>query len=383
MSEPVPSAIGVPLVHHLASAAAVHQLRLPCCRRCGQVQYPLREHCAACLSDDLRWESVAPGGRLLACSTVHHSNDPSFRPRLPLTIGSVRLDCGPVVIAFVRAGLPAGTPVIVHNRLDPTGAAVLLALTGNDPLENEVLKDPNRQIAGRTVLVTGGHGGIGQALCRAFIDAGAARVYAIGRGAAARTDGPLSSEPVDITRIDEVRTLAERLAPQIDILVNNAGVNRNQRLFADEADSGARTEMEVNYFGSLNMLRAFAPAMQARGNGVVVNMLTVLAHVNLPLMATYCASKAALWSLTQAARAELAPRGVRVCGVFPAAVDTPMTAGSAQPKLAPAALAAMVIGMIAGGGEDLYPAGFAADLKQALATDDKAVERQLAARLPH
>ncbi|HMN79004.1 MAG TPA: OB-fold domain-containing protein [Burkholderiaceae bacterium] len=137
MSEPANPAIGAPLVHHLASAAADRQFRLPRCLRCGQVQYPLREHCAACLSDELRWEPVAAGGRLLASTTVHHSNDPSFRPRLPLTIGSVRLDCGPVVIAFVRAFLPAGTPVIVHNRLDPSGAAVLVALTEHDPLENE------------------------------------------------------------------------------------------------------------------------------------------------------------------------------------------------------------------------------------------------------
>ena len=66
--------------------------------------------------------------------------------------------------------------------------------------------------------------------------------------------------------------------------------------------------------------------MKRRNAGLIVNMATILAHVNLPLMGSYCASKAALHSLTQGIRAELLPWGVRVMGVYPGAVDTAMSA---------------------------------------------------------
>ena len=89
---------------------------------------------------------------------------------------------------------------------------------------------------------------------------------------------------------------------------------------------GAREEMEVNYFGLLNVARAFAPAMQARRQGVIVNMLSMVSLVNIPRMATYSASKAAAFSLTQAIRAELTPYGIHVCTMLPSATDTPMSA---------------------------------------------------------
>src|SRR5258708_29737051 len=70
-------------------------------------------------------------------------------------------------------------------------------------------------------------------------------------------------------------------------------------------------EMNVNYFGGLRMARAFAPAMVEHGTGMIVNVATAFAKINLPLVGTYCASKAALLSLGQALRAYLSDRGVR------------------------------------------------------------------------
>ena len=84
-----------------------------------------------------------------------------------------------------------------------------------------------------------------------------------------------------------------------------AGANANSRIFLPPTLDGAREEMEVNVFGLLNMVRAFAPAMQRRRQGTIVNMLSMVSLVNVPRMATYCASKAAAYSLTQAIRAEL------------------------------------------------------------------------------
>jgi NAD(P)-dependent dehydrogenase (short-subunit alcohol dehydrogenase family) len=87
-------------------------------------------------------------------------------------------------------------------------------------------------------------------------------------------------------------------------------------------------EMRVNYFGTLAMCRAFAPILGANGGGAIVNVLSILARVNLPQAGSYSVSKAAAWSLTQALRGQLAAQNTLVIGVMPGFVDTDMTSSS-------------------------------------------------------
>lgn len=238
----------------------------------------------------------------------------------------------------------------------------------------------NDRLAGKTILVTGASGGIGSELVKAFLVAGAGTVIAASRSGSTLALAPVESLQLDVTLQASVHAAALQVGPRVDIVVNNSGINGNHRL-----DNGglaeAQAEMDVNYFGLLRMYSAFAPHLKRRRGGTFVNMLTVLAHMNLPLMATYCASKAAALSLTQAMRAELAPYGVRVCAVLPPAVDTRMSANVKPPKLSPAQLAADVVDALRGDADDLYP-GSAAGLREALQKDWKAVERMLASRLP-
>jgi short-subunit dehydrogenase len=81
------------------------------------------------------------------------------------------------------------------------------------------------------------------------------------------------------------------------------------------------------------MARALAPAMIERGEGMIVNIATAFAKVNLPLVGTYCASKAALLSLGQALRAYLGDKGVHVMTVMPTTIDTDMSKGADVPKM--------------------------------------------------
>jgi len=229
------------------------------------------------------------------------------------------------------------------------------------------------------VLLSGAGGGIGTALTQALLAAGVAEIVSAGR------DHPpaherVRQETVDITDPAAVRALAERYAERVTVVIACAGVNANQRLFTPGFEAAARREMEVNCFGLLNLAAAFAPAMQARGSGLFVHLLTFLSHVNLPLMAGYCASKAAAHSLTQALRAELARSGVQVCGVYPAVVDTAMSRDIPGPKLAPAELAQALVQAIESGAEDVSPGPAAGAYQQYLA-DPKAAERRMAARL--
>ncbi len=113
---------------------------------------------------------------------------------------------------------------------------------------------------------------------------------------------------IDVTNEDQVNSAVAR-AGDVNLLINNAGIARFSRLIAAENLVAAREEMEVNYFGTLRVSRAFAPVLKKNGGGAIVNILSVASLGNFPMLGSYSASKAALHSLTQGIRAELAGQG--------------------------------------------------------------------------
>ena len=94
-------------------------IRLQHCRDCGAAQYPPRAACGTCLSGDLEWQTAdAVAGRVLSRTVLHHSNEPRFRQRLPLTVGLVQLAQGPVVVCFLLATAQPGDAVSVRLNAD-------------------------------------------------------------------------------------------------------------------------------------------------------------------------------------------------------------------------------------------------------------------------
>jgi len=90
-------------------------IRLQRCVACGVAQYPSREICVACLSDRLAWETAdSLPGCVLARTRLHHSNEPRFRPHLPLTVGLVQFDAGPVAVCFLAETAAPGDSVQVR-----------------------------------------------------------------------------------------------------------------------------------------------------------------------------------------------------------------------------------------------------------------------------
>ncbi|HJT29415.1 MAG TPA: SDR family NAD(P)-dependent oxidoreductase [Pyrinomonadaceae bacterium] len=202
------------------------------------------------------------------------------------------------------------------------------------------------QIEGKRVLVTGASRGLGRALVTAFVDAGASEVIA---GARKREDlEALKSERVTPVQLDvrsepDVEALAQLGA--VDILINNAGVaGFGNPLTMDFA--AAQEEIAVNYFGVLRVTRAVAPGMIAQRDGMIVNVATAFAKVNLPLVGTYCATKAALLSLGQAMRAYLSEHNVRVITVMPTTIDTDMSKGADVPKMTKEFVAGEIVAAI-------------------------------------
>jgi NAD(P)-dependent dehydrogenase (short-subunit alcohol dehydrogenase family) len=232
------------------------------------------------------------------------------------------------------------------------------------------------QLTGKTALVTGSNRGIGAALVQALLDAGVRRVYAAARTPQPSNDERVVSVALDVGDAASIESLAARLK-DVDILINNAGVSRGQSLVAAPSLEAAQDEMRINYFGTLAMIRAFAPILRQNGGGAIVNLLSILGRVSGG--GSYAPSKAAAYSLTQGVRAELAAQGTLVIGVMPGFVDTDMVKHVTAPKITPQLVAQSVVDALREGTEDVYP-GPAQDIAAALQRDPKAVERQLAAQ---
>lgn len=236
-------------------------------------------------------------------------------------------------------------------------------------------------------LVTGANRGIGRATVDALLAGGASKVYAGCRteadasAVAAELGDRVQGVALDITDVAQVDAAAAACA-DVNLLINNAGVNFNRPALGEDDRSIARTEMDVNYHGLLDMSRAFGPVLGANGGGAMVNLLSILARINLPAIGSYCASKAAAHSLTQAVRAQLRGQGTLVVAAMPGAVDTRLTEGQDMPKMTPAEVATALLDAVTSGTEDIYPGDMAAGVSAGLAADPKGVEAEFGQMLP-
>jgi len=191
--------------------------------------------------------------------------------------------------------------------------------------------------AGKAVLVTGGTSGIGRATALAFAAGGAAvaivgRDRARGEAAAAECGGRSCFLAADLTEpgacARAVAFAQERLG-RLDIAFNNAGFQERRGLVAEQSDETYDRVFDTNLRAVFQLLRAEIAAMLPQGRGVIVNNASVSGVRNPnPGLALYCASKAAVISLTRSAAMEYAPKGIRINCVSPGRVETPMMLAS-------------------------------------------------------
>src|SRR3954470_3454705 len=201
-----------------------------------------------------------------------------------------------------------------------------------------------------TALVTGANRGFGRALAAELLSRGAT-VYAGARNPD-QVDLP-GAKPIalDITDPASVAAAAQA-AGDVTVLINNAGSAAGTDLLTGDLDN-IRLELDTHYYGTLSVVRAFAPQIAANGGGAILNILSVLSWVTFPEHGAYCAAKSAQWSLTNALRAQLADQGIRVTGLHVAGMDTDMSRELTGPKSAPAHIARLAADGIAAGAYEI------------------------------
>jgi len=381
--------------HGLTAAAAQGRFALQVCADCGAIVYPPRDACPVCLSARLPFRDIDNTGTLIAETTVRVSTDSYFREHLPWRVGTVKLDAGPVLVAHLHEDAREGARVRLALKLDKSGAPVMLALPAqetdnmqDDPQLRELTCDPKF----RRVLITDGRTAVGQAMAKAFSDAGAAIVF-VGLADqwkpfpgmdALRAIERVEVVPLDVTDTESVTEQAQQNGGRVDIVVNTAEYIRAGGIVDRQGLTVARTEIDVRYLGLLRLAQAFGPAMRARGGDGVnsatafVNLLSVYALTNWPTYGAYAAVEAACLSATQAMRAELRPGGVKVVNVFFGPLETEWFDAVPPPKVAPARLASVVIDALRQGLEDAFVGEIAQDVRARLAVNPKALERELA-----
>jgi NAD(P)-dependent dehydrogenase (short-subunit alcohol dehydrogenase family) len=207
------------------------------------------------------------------------------------------------------------------------------------------------QIAGATAFVTGANRGLGRHLAEQLLARGAT-VYAGARNPDS-VDLP-GAIPVRIDVTDEASVAAAaREAEGVTLLVNNAGWGTGAD-FLDGPLSDIRLEMDTHYYGTLAVTRAFAPQLAAApGESGVLNVLSVLSWLTRPGYGGYSAAKSAAWSLTNALRTELAPRGTQVTALHVSFMDTDMVRHVDAPKLDPALIAGLALDGVEAGADEV------------------------------
>ncbi|CAN5456875.1 SDR family oxidoreductase [soil metagenome] len=183
-------------------------------------------------------------------------------------------------------------------------------------------------IAGSTALVTGGQRGLGKAIVDELLERGAAKVYATARTPKPSDDPRIVPLPLEVTDAASVAALAAS-AGDVSIVVNNAGATGGPSLSTSEL-AEIREVFEINFFGALRIVQAFAPVLANNGGGALIDIHSALSWASGA--GAYGASKAALWYATNSLRTELAPQGTLVVGVHLGYTDTDMTAGVTAPK---------------------------------------------------
>ncbi|WP_440710719.1 SDR family oxidoreductase [Herbiconiux sp. YIM B11900] len=228
-------------------------------------------------------------------------------------------------------------------------------------------------IAGSVALVTGANRGIGRRFVDELLERGAAKVYAAVRRPDRVAEGEFTDARVEVLRLDllDAQTVTDAAAHATDVtlLINNAGITTGANLLGEGDLEKLRLELDTHFFGTLGVIRAFAPVLAANGGGAIVDIHSALSWFSTLGANGYSVAKAAEWAMTNGVRLELAGQGTLVQGVHLGAADTDMMAGYDGPMIAPRAVAAAALDGVEARAIEVLADDWARLVKASLAND--------------
>ena len=215
-----------------------------------------------------------------------------------------------------------------------------------------------------TALVTGANRGLGRQFA-AELSARGAKVYAAARRPETVDLPGVIPVQLDITDPESIRRAAE-IAGDVTVLINNAGVSTRAGLLDGTMDD-IRLEMETHFFGTLQVIRAFAPVIERNGGGAILDVLSVLSWLHPATSGAYSSAKAAAWALTDAVRDELSPKGIQVSALHVGYMDTDMVSYiPADQKTDPAEVARLALDGLFAGDREILADGLTRQVKAGL-----------------
>ncbi len=190
------------------------------------------------------------------------------------------------------------------------------------------------QLANATVLITGANRGLGLAFAREALARGARKVYAAARDPSSVTLPGVVPIQLDVTKPEDIAAAA-RNYPDVTLLINNAGIAATGGFLAEDSQASAERHFATNVFGPMRLTQAFAPVLAAHGGGAILNVLSIVSWINMPVLGVYGMSKSAAWAMTNGTRIELQAQNTQVLALHVGYIDTDLTRGFDVPKSAP------------------------------------------------
>jgi NAD(P)-dependent dehydrogenase (short-subunit alcohol dehydrogenase family) len=232
-------------------------------------------------------------------------------------------------------------------------------------------------ITDQVALVTGANRGIGRQFVLELLDRGAAKVYATARRTETLDFDDSRVVPLRLDLLDHESVVAAAAAANdVTIVVNNAGIATGAMLVTGDT-TDIRREFDTHFWGTLDVIRQFAPTLATNGGGAIVNVLSALSWFAAPGSGAYAAAKAAEWNMTNGVRLELAAQGTLVQGVLLGAADTDITASYDGPKIDPRDVARASLDGVAAGNIEVIVDDWTAMVKASLAGDPAAFYEQM------